>query len=308
VAAVNSAQQVSLADPLVQENNQLKTQVQLYQTTVQQMSESLKMVQTELNLYKELSEYGHLPQTRPSGIYKVKIARLPEHKLKLQSFEKAAALPTKVDLRSKFPPVMDQGDLGSCTACAINALVGYDIPGFIGSPLFMYYNECVLEGHVGDDSGATVADTIATLAKYGICPESDWPYNIKKFSTKPPAKAYTDGAKHKAIKYANIQNTLNGMKQSLAAGLPFILGINVYDSFETIAVEKTGMVSMPGKRDTLLGGHCVVCIGYDDSKQRFIMRNSWGPKWGDKGYFYLPYNYLLNADLASDLWCVSKMT
>ena len=295
------AQPVALVNPLVQENDQLKQQLQ-------QLTVSLEKSQTELKLYKEIAEYGNHPHSRPAGIYKVKINRLPANKLKIQTFDKAPSLPAKIDLRSKFPPVIDQGDLGSCTACAISGLVGYDIPGFIGSPLFMYYNECVLEGHVGDDSGATVPDTIATLAKYGICPESDWPYNINNFAVKPPTKAYTNGTKHKAIKYANILNTLNGMKQSLVSGCPFILGITVYSSFETMAVERTGMVPMPSKRDSILGGHAVVCVGYDDSKQRFIMRNSWGPLWGDKGYFYLPYAYLLNIDLASDLWCVSKMT
>ena len=294
---------------LQQENIQLKQEIQFHKNTIKTMHEALSKTQTELNEHKDIIENGHQRHSRPPGIYPVKITRLPKNEVKLKAVPVPIKLPTKVDLRTKFPPVIDQGDLGSCSGCAIAGLVGYDIPGFVGSPLFMYYNECLLEEHVGDDSGATIADTIRTLIKYGICPESDWPYNTSKFSVKPVAKAYTDGLKHKAIAYSHIPNNLTTMKQNLASGSPFILGIDVYDSFETVYVEKTGMVPMPNlKKDSLLGGHAVVCVGYDDSIQRFIMRNSWGPKWGDKGYFYLPYAYLTNINLSSDLWCVTKLT
>ena len=86
------------------------------------------------------------------------------------------------DLRSKFPPVVDQGPLGSCTACALTSLVSYCMPSLIGSRLFLYYNERSKEGTVKTDSGASIRDGVLSLMNYGICPESSWPYNIADFA------------------------------------------------------------------------------------------------------------------------------
>ena len=61
---------------------------------------------------------------------------------------------------------------------------------------------------------------------------------------------------------------------------------------------------MPKIGETLLGGHACYCLGYDDSKSSFIVRNSWGTGWGDKGHFYIPYQYLTNSNLADDFWSI----
>jgi C1A family cysteine protease len=90
--------------------------------------------------------------------------------------------------------------------------------------------------------------------------------------------------------------------------VPFIVAINVYSSFLTQAVSKTGMVPMPNyAKDKFLGGHAVVCVGYDQRKKMWLMRNSWGTRWGIKGYFYLPYNYLLDPSLSSDIWNITDI-
>ena len=94
------------------------------------------------------------------------------------------------------------------------------------------------------------------------------------------------------------------MRSCLSDGCPFIFGFSVYESFESDAVAATGIVPMPGKTETCLGGHAVMAVGYDDSKQWIIVRNSWGPDWGDKGYFYLPYAYITNNNLADDFWTI----
>jgi C1A family cysteine protease len=95
------------------------------------------------------------------------------------------------------------------------------------------------------------------------------------------------------------------MQKTLAAGFPFVVGFAVYESFESNAVEKTGTVPMPDvNNEELLGGHAVLCVGYDNSTSRYILRNSWGPNWGNKGYFTLPYAYLEDNDLADDFWVI----
>ena len=238
--------------------------------------------------------------------YKLKINRLPLHELNIITHNVISKLPT-VDLRNQFPAIYDQGTLGSCTANALCGLIGYDNKGFNGSRLFLYYNERVIENNILEDNGALLSDGIKSLQTNGICPENIWPYNINNFTIKPSVLCYTEALKHKAINVNHILNDMTSMKNSLINNNPFVVGIAVYESFETIRVSRTGIVPMPLSTEKLLGGHAVVCVGYDDTKQVWIMRNSWGVNWGDKGYFYLPYLYLLDSHLSSDLWIIKKI-
>lgn len=223
-----------------------------------------------------------------------------------------AALPAAIDLRPQCPKVVyDQGQLGSCTGNAIAGAIEFlemkqkaaDI--FTPSRLFIYYNERVMEGTVNSDSGAQIRDGIKSVASLGACHEDKiWPYVIAKFRTKPSKAAYKDAAKHTAIQYQRLVQTLTQMKGCLAAGYPFVFGFTVYDSFEAADVTKTGVVPYPASGEKVLGGHAVLAVGYDDATQRFIVRNSWGPGWGMKGYFTMPYNYLTTSNLADDFWTI----
>jgi len=220
-----------------------------------------------------------------------------------------SGLPTKVDLRPKCPPVYDQGQLGSCTANGIAAAIEFDqrkqgIKVFGPSRLFIYYNERAIEGTVNQDSGAQVRDGIKSVATIGAPPEKDWPYNIKVFAEKPPLKAYTDAKKDLVASYSRVSQGTTQMQGCLAEGYPFVFGFTVYESFESDAVAKSGVVPMPTSREKVLGGHCVVAVGYDATKRVFIVRNSWGRGWGMKGYFTMPFEYLLNTHLASDFWTI----
>jgi C1A family cysteine protease len=219
------------------------------------------------------------------------------------------ALPAKTDLRAKCPPIYDQGQLGSCTANAIGAAVEFDrlkqkLPDFVPSRLFIYYNERKIEGTVSTDSGAMIRDGIKTVASDGVCPEPEWPYVISKFATRPTAKCYRDAKLDRAVSYQSIVSNLNQMKGCLASGYPFIFGFTVYESFETKAVAKTGHVPMPGWAERAVGGHAVMAVGYDEVKQWFLCRNSWGTKWGMKGYFTMPYSYLVQPGLSQDFWTI----
>jgi C1A family cysteine protease len=198
-----------------------------------------------------------------------------------------AALPTKVDLRPQCPKeVYDQGQLGSCTANAIAAALEFDqmkqaLKTFTASRLFIYYNERVMEGTVKSDSGAQIRDGIKSVGSLGACPETDWAYDITKFAEKPPHPAFKDAALGKALQYERVPQVLSQMKGCLAAGYPFVFGFTVYESFESDAVAKTGVVPMPAPTEKVLGGHAVVAVGYDDSTQ--IRGSSCGTRAGRAG-------------------------
>lgn len=218
-------------------------------------------------------------------------------------------LPTKADLRPKMPKIYDQGELGSCTANAIGAAFEFEQikegqTDFTPSRLFIYYNERAMEGTIDTDSGAMIRDGIKSVAKVGVCTETTWPYDIPKFTEKPPKTAYTEAKKHQALIYRRVLGNLHQMQGCLASGLPFVFGFSVYESFMSADVAKTGEVPLPPRGEQLIGGHAVLAVGYDDKIQRFIVRNSWGTGWGMKGYYTMPYGYLTDPGLARDFWAI----
>jgi C1A family cysteine protease len=220
------------------------------------------------------------------------------------------ALPASVDLRRRCPPVLDQGEIGSCTANAIASAHRFDqrkqqlAAEFAPSRLFIYYNERVMEGTVGSDSGAQIRDGIKSIAKQGVCPESQWPYVPVRFTRRPTQACYREARRHQAISYQRLLQSLGQMKGCLASGYPFVFGFTVYESFESETVARTGVVAMPARREKVVGGHAVLAVGYDDSAQCFRVMNSWGTRWGRGGFFTMPYLYLADADLAADFWTV----
>lgn len=224
-------------------------------------------------------------------------------------------LPASVDLRPGCPPVYDQGQLGSCTANAIAGALEYDQikqgeTPFTPSRLLIYYDERKMEGTISSDSGAAIRDGVKSVNLQGACPESEWPYDISRFAVAPPAQCYVDAAKYKAVVYQRIPRNLSLMKACLASGYPFILGFTVYDSFESSEVAQTGIMPMPSRGESVLGGHAVLAVGYDDASQRFLVRNSWGSDWAGPmaGYFTMPYAYLLNSGLSSDFWTIRSVS
>lgn len=214
-----------------------------------------------------------------------------------------------IDLRNKLPVVYDQGSLGSCTANALCYCFDYiDDTTFFPSRLYLYYNVRLLDKNINIDAGSTLSQGIRALEKYGICSEKLCPYVISKFRNKPTNDAYIEGSKHTVLSANRVKQTMASIKGCLNQKLPFVTGIMIYSSFESTVVTKTGNVPMPNtKKERFLGGHAVTCVGYDDAKSVWIMKNSWGSNWGDRGYFYLPYNYLLSPLLAGDMWQINKV-
>lgn len=221
-------------------------------------------------------------------------------------------LPPSVDLRANCPPVYDQGQLGSCTANAIAGALEFDqikqlFRPYVPSRLFVYYNERVIEHSVPYDSGATIRDSCKAVARYGYADEVDWPYDIARFTIKPPTSIYQQALPLHGIVYQRVLQDLTQLKLVLAQDYVIVIGISVYESFESNAVATTGMVPMPAPSEQLLGGHAVCLVGYSTNDKYFTCRNSWGQNWGDKGHFYLPEEYLAHPDLSSDFWVIQHV-
>lgn len=240
---------------------------------------------------------------------------LPDHRDLYYVRHEGVGAPPILDLSPNFSKPYDQGQLGSCTANAIaGAMQSEDIKNktayatMIPSRLFIYYNERSIEGTVSQDSGAEIRDGFKSIASQGACDEKLWWYNVAKFTAKPNKTCYADALKHKAITYLRVNQDLTDIKACLVAGFPIVFGISVYDSFESDAAAKNGVIPMPAPNEENLGGHAIVIVGYDDTKKLFKFRNSWGTSWGDKGYGYLPYAYVLSSDLASDFWTIRKLS
>ncbi|HEX5519920.1 MAG TPA: C1 family peptidase [Candidatus Nitrosocosmicus sp.] len=260
---------------------------------------------------RQIKWYGYIPD-------------LPDRRDKLYKVSRRKkTFPSKVDLSetidSKFP-IYDQSALGSCTANSIGAALAIvnikqDIDNnrfdnskiFTPSRLFIYYNERAMEGTIGEDSGAMIRDGIKSVNSLGVCKENTWTYDISKFTQKPSDPSYSEALFHQALKYERLDNTnINQLKNVLANdGLPFVFGFTVYESFESDDVAKTGNMPMPGPNERVLGGHAVLCVGYDDTTKRFKVRNSWGNDWGSGGYFFMPYDYMTNPNLVDDSWVIS---
>lgn len=242
------------------------------------------------------------------------------HKLKVSPI--IQPLPTKVDLRPFCSPVLSQGNLGSCTSWSLagnleflelkeirektSGAVEFDAITFTPySRLFIYYGERVLENSIDSDSGAQIRDGIKVLAQFGDCSEASWPYVESHVYEVPFQPAYMEALAHKISSYMRLES-LDDIRHCLNDGYPVSFGFSVFESFESEQVARTGIVPIPSYSESMVGGHAVLAVGYDDENKWLIVKNSWGPDWGDKGYFYLPYEFITNRDLSDDYWTIRR--
>jgi C1A family cysteine protease len=220
--------------------------------------------------------------------------------------------PNVIDLRQYCSAIEDQGNLGSCTGNAIAGAIELlhkrqnrtlDI-----SRLFIYYYERMFIGTVNYDSGAYIRDGIKACYTYGAPTENLWPYNISKFRTAPVKEALADAAKRKVTSYQRAAD-FNQVIDAITSGYPVTIGFSVYSSFDSPTVARTGIMPYPDiKKEKLLGGHAVLLVGYNKNNNTFIARNSWGTNWGDRGYFYMPFQVIQNTSMSSDFWVIKSIS
>jgi C1A family cysteine protease len=256
-----------------------------------------------------------LPDHRDFQVKSKEVKKIRMKSKKIQRIEKS--FPTAKDLRQWCSPIEDQGNLGSCTANAGAGVLEYFQKRAFGkyldaSRLFLYKVSRNLLGITGDQ-GAELRTTMKAMVLFGVPPENYWPYKIDSFDEEPPAFCYAFAQSYQTTRYYRLDppgqstdKTLENIKKSLAAEFPPMFGFTVYSSIPPEGDGK-GEIPFPGPGDSVEGGHAIVAVGYDDKKKvgqdtgALLIRNSWGTGWGDKGYGWLPYSYVLQG-LAVDFW------
>lgn len=271
-----------------------------------------------------------LPDLRDYTEEEPEIAKMAK-KLGLPKGKTPKAMPAKVDLTQWCSPIENQKSLGSCTAHAAVGVVEYfqrraHGKHIEGARLFVYKATRNLMQVTGD-TGAWLRNTMGALRLCGVPDEKYWPYTDAKpdFDREPPSFVYSVADNYEALKHfchdplgasKSGNAVLTGVKKYLAAGIPSMFGFYGFPSFNSCDVK--GGIPYPCPRERAEWGHAIVAVGYDDRKKikntqcnktttgALLIRNSWGTGWGDKGYGWLPYDYVLNK-LALDFWSLLRM-
>lgn len=234
----------------------------------------------------------------------------------------AGQLPPRVDLREKMTPVENQGDTSSCVANAVAGAYEYLVKLHRGedwdvSRLFIYYNARAVGDSVDpeeqddelDDEGSQIADAIEGLRRYGACSEETWPFDEERVKERPDDESYEEASSFLVEQMELVPTHLDAWKHALAEGHPIIFGLSLYDSFDR--QRRPGLVPQPTRNESSReshSGHAMLAVGYSDRDRVFIVRNSWGDDWGDEGYCYIPYDYLMNSRYNDgDSWIIKQL-
>ena len=299
--------------PLVENNT-----TPLVETFVE--NNTIPLVENNIDSLSNSSFLHDIKPSRLGRVYHSKIFKPKEKSLLKKTFHltKKLRLPRYFFLSVPFTPY-DQGSIGSCTANALCASIRLQYrTTFNPSRLFLYYATRDMENSL-DQEGAYLDDCYTILKNTGICKETTWPYIIEKANIRPPSRAYREAKQKKIKSWWSISldsQLISNIKQVLYAQKVVVIGILVYESFENNSVNNNGMIPIPDtQQESLLGGHAISLVGFDDRKSAFLAMNSWGSSWGvanprnnrSKGFCYIPYDYINNPTLCDECLFFDKV-
>ena len=234
---------------------------------------------------------------------------VPAPKLQVMAHD---SMPSRIDLRAYCTPVEDQGTIGSCTANAVVGALEYhqNVAGqqiVDLSRLFVYYNARRIGENEQDDAGATINHVMAATLAYGACPEKMWPYQKAMWKTRPTEDCYAAARQYGAVHFAR---TALGpdCKAAVAAGLPVVFGISLPGQMLMVEGSQTGRIQKP--TNGWLeggGGHAMLIVGYDDSLNAWLVRNSWGTSYGEQGHVWIDYDVMTHYAWPTEYWTIGEI-
>ena len=239
----------------------------------------------------------------------------------------------KHDLVKYISHVYNQGGLHSCTAHVLCSAYGLELnrqfmvsnnlesmdinkiessmeiddtsKNFDRSRLFLYFNSRSYQHNTEKNVSVTFRDAAKAMKQYGVCSETLWPYNELKFSVLPKSICYENGSGNCITKYAGLEQDIDQFRACLSSGSPFSVGFELYSSFSVLENTTSGLMPMPTEDEIRLKKftlHAALAVGYDDYAKRITLLNSWGKGFGMEGFFFMPYEYILNKERVYSFW------
>lgn len=223
--------------------------------------------------------------------------------------------PKRVDWRDFLDDIEDQQSTRAGTAFACADLLKYFERRSSGkiiepSKLFIYKTTRRLLNWSGD-SGAKLRTCWQAIVRCGVPCEEHWPFVVENLDREPDAFSYSSAMDFSTVRYVRLNDeekgndeTLETLKAYLAGGFPFVFGFSVSKQLMS-----TADIGAPTSFDRINGGKAAMAVGYDDDRRyrsyrgAFLIRNSWGKEWGEDGYGWIPYAYVLKG-LAADFWTI----
>lgn len=216
----------------------------------------------------------------------------------------------RVDLRDGCSPVEDQKSLGSCNACSITGALEFLLrkegDNTDLSILYTYYNSRRISGETDNDYGSIPAHAAAAIVAFGACRDDLWPYDIARFTQEPPRQCYENAKFFEAVSYARLES-YEEVKVSLTNGVPVIVGADIPKGYYDAADQAGVLPKWGAVNDVTPFGHSMLFVGYDEADQVWIVRNSWGADYGDKGYIKIPYDLVEHCAMLHDIWVIGKL-
>lgn len=276
---------------------------------IREKSKELEELQGQLNR----DEKSEIRLTENGFVYGDSTYRLLDdvkEKPLQENYEPNVTPKSSVDLRALFTEVKDQGELGTCSTFSLVAIYEYILKKTERehdlSERFVYYNVLTDAGCM-EDVGASLYDVVDSITKHGVCQEEYCKYDVAHYRVTPSEDAYGNAKMHRIKSAKNVKICHNDIVSALSEGYPVAISLKIYDSF---GENSNGFIYRPSDEEIengKYGNHAMVICGYSTDDKVYIVRNSWGKKFGDKGYCYIPFSYIEDIDLANSACIVTSI-
>ncbi len=266
-----------------------------------------KQLKNEEISYKRLTENGFIYQGNTYKLFNI------EENPLIETYQRRLVSEKNIDLRLGFTNIKDQGSQGCCSIFSIASIYEYILKKSAFkehdlSEAFVYHNIRKKNHEIIEDFGNSFSDVISSIAEQGICIKKYFPYNMDNYKIEPKIEAYEDAMQRLIKEAKNVNLQIEDFKSALADGYPIAISIKIYNSFGN---KNSGFIFRPTTEEiksSEYGNHAMVICGYSDDEHVFIVRNSWGKDFGDKGYCYIPYSYILDTNLTNIACIITQIS